>query len=61
MKRRTEDDYERVREALDEAMLRNPNVAHIVRENPLSKKYREGLLRPVAPTRARKKETAHEG
>lgn len=48
--RRDEAYFERVREALDEAMLQNPAVAHLARANPLSKKYRGGLLRAVPST-----------
>lgn len=39
--------FERVRERLDEAMLRNPATAHHVRAEPLSKKYQRRLMRRV--------------
>lgn len=40
-----EERLERIREELDEMMLANPNVAHIARESPLSKKYQAGRVR----------------
>lgn len=46
-RRLTTSDIEAIRERLDEEMLANPAVAHIVREDPLSARYKRGLMRRI--------------
>lgn len=43
----SEADYEAIREALDACMIGDPQTAHIVREQPLSKKYQDSLVHVV--------------
>lgn len=48
----TDEDVEKIRERLDDAMMAVPHLAHHVRLNPLSRKHRGNAL---AKARRRKK------